>query len=238
VNLGRLHGGWLVPATVAAAGLGFWSGQRLLFPLVCMAPAYPVMVARLLAGQRRRAVAAMLIWAATLAPVSVALCLWAPEHARETVLRGEPYTQEMFHWIRTGDGAESRPARFLVEHAVHLAIFVVLSLATASLASIYFGTVLLNYMAYYVAAVLQATGGAPLAAAMAWHPWSMVRIAAFILIGVVLAEPLLARIRPGRVLVAGRGRWLLVALGGLLVDAAMKTALAPYWRLWLGRMID
>lgn len=227
-----------MPATAAAAGLGFWSGQQLLFPLACMAPAYPVMVARLLAGQRRRAMAAMLIWVATLAPVSVALCLWAPEQARETVLRGESYTQEMFHWIRTGDGTESRPRVFLVEHAVHLVIFAALSLVTASLASIFFGTVLLNYMAYYVATVIQAAGGAPLAVAMAWHPWSMLRIVAFILIGVVLAEPLLARIRPGKVSAAGRGRWLLVALGGLVVDAAMKAALASHWRLWLGRLIE
>jgi hypothetical protein len=238
VNPGRLHGGWLVPATAAAAGLGFWSGQRLLFPLVCMAPAYPIMVARLLAGERRRALVAMLIWAGTLAPVSVGLCLWAPEQARETVLRGEEYTQEMFHWLHTGEGSESSPGRFLLEHALHLAIFSALSLLTASLASIYFGTVLLNYMAYYVAAVITSAGGAPLAVAMAWHPWSLVRIVAFIMIGVVLAEPLLSRVRPGRVQSAGRSRWLLVAAGGLVLDVGMKAVLAPYWRLWLGRLLE
>ena len=70
----------------------------------------------------------------------------------------------------------------------YLALFAGLSLATASLASIYFGTVLLNYMAYYVARVIVLSGGSPLAVAMAWHPWSMLRVAAFVVIGVVLAE--------------------------------------------------
>ena len=94
----RLHTAWLVPATMAAAAVGFATGSMLLFPLFCMAPAYPIMIRRLLAGQRGRAVCAMLLWAATLAPTSVMLSLWAPEQAAGTVLRGEIYADEMLHF--------------------------------------------------------------------------------------------------------------------------------------------
>ncbi len=235
----RLSVWWLVPATVAAAVAGFATGNMFLFPLICMAPAYPVMIRRLLAGERGRAVIAMLLWAATLAPASVMLSLWAPNQAAGTVLRGEVYADEMFHWLRTGEGRESRPAEFLVEHAVHLALFTALSLATASLASIYFGTVLLNYMAYYVARVIEAAGGDFLAGVMAWHPWSLVRVAAFVVLGVVLAEPLLRRISGSmKVPSRGRGPWLVLVLGGLVADVAIKAVLAPYWRQWLVRLTE
>lgn len=237
MNVGRLHIAWLVPSTIAAAVAGFATGNMLLFPLFCMAPAYPLMIRRLLAGQRGRAVCTMLVWAATLAPTSVMLSFWAPEQAAATVLRGEVYADEMFHWLRTGEGRESRPAEFLVEHAVHLVLFTVLSLATASLASIYFGTVLLNYMAYYVARVIQAADGDLLAGVMAWHPWSLVRVASFVVLGVVLAEPLLRRISgSNRVPGTGRGRWLFLVLAGLVLDAVVKAMLAPSWRQWLVRL--
>jgi hypothetical protein len=217
--------------TVAAASLGFASGHWVLFPVACMAPAYPLMAWRLLAGCRRRAILGMLVWAATLGPTTVALSLWAPEQAAETVFRGEVYASEMFHWIETGEGAESRPKEFLVEHALHLGAFVVLSLATASMASIFFGTLLLNYMAYYVAPVIAAAHYDLLGVAMAWHPWSIVRVMAFVVLGVVLAEPLLRRLagRRGPV-AAGRWLWIGLAAGGLVVDAVAKAALAPYWR--------
>lgn len=237
MNVGRLHTAWLVPSTMVAAAAGFATGNMLLFPLFCMAPAYPLMIRRLLAGQRGRAVCTMLVWAATLAPTSVMLSFWAPEQAAATVLRGEVYADEMFHWLRTGEGRESRPAEFLVEHAVHLVLFTVLSLATASLASIYFGTVLLNYMAYYVARVIQAADGDLLAGVMAWHPWSLVRVASFVVLGVVLAEPLLRRISgSNRVPGTGRGRWLFLVLAGLVLDVVVKAMLAPSWRQWLVRL--
>jgi hypothetical protein len=235
---GRLRTAWLAPATVAAAALGFASGQPLLFPLLCMAPAWPLMAARLLAGERRKAVTGMLAWAGTLAVTSVVLCLAAPDQARAVVWHGPEYAGEMFRWLATGEGAESRPSLFLPEHARHLLLFAALSLATASLASIFFGTLLLNYMAYYVARVIAAAGGAPLAVAMAWHPWSILRVAGFVVIGVVLAEPLLRRIRGAGPAPPGAGRWLVAAGTALVLDAGVKAALAPWWRLWLAPLVS
>jgi hypothetical protein len=54
---------------------------------------------------------------------------------------------------------------------------------------------LMNYMAYYVAEVVRLTPVAPRRAALlGWHPWSVVRIVSFVILGVVLAEPLLRRL--------------------------------------------
>ncbi|MFQ5766915.1 MAG: hypothetical protein ACE5ID_02905 [Acidobacteriota bacterium] len=228
---------WMVPITAVLAAAGFLTGNRFLFPLLAMAPAYPVMVDLLLQGRRGRAVAAMLIWAASLSVTSVGLCLWFPDHAAATVWNGPAYAGEMFRWLATGVGTESEPSRFLIQLALHAALFVVLSLATASLASLYLGTLMVNYMAYYVASVIHAASGAPLAVAMAWHPWSVIRMGAFVVLGVVLAEPLLGIVQRGKQTAAGRGFWIGVALAGLVMDAVLKAALAPWWRIWLQRLV-
>jgi hypothetical protein len=140
----------------------------------------------------------------------------------------------MLSWIRTGSGAEGDVRLFLPQHLVHLAAFVALSLATASAVSILMGAVLMNYMDFYVASLGRA--GAPGWAVLflGWQPWAICRVAAFCVLGVVLAEPLLSRVLrypyPG--LSAAR-RYLAWAAAGILADWVLKSTLAPAWGAWL-----
>jgi hypothetical protein len=224
----------LVPLlTLVASGLGFSCGLPFLFPALTMAAGYPLLVILLLSGHRRRALAAMFLWAGTAAVAAVALCVFFPERASEVVWNGPAYTKEMFDWIATGEGPESDPRRFLPQHLFDTTAFVVLSLATASLTSIFFGTVLLHKMAYYVAQVVRAADGAPLALAIGWHPWSILRVGCFVALGVILAEPLLGRLTGKGRRMEGGARWVVAAAAGLAADAALKAWLAPVWRLWL-----
>lgn len=218
--------------------VGLALGSRWLLPVLNTAPAYVTMVLLLRRGARDRAVVAMLVWAASLAVFgTLAFRSW-PAPVDAMVLRGPEYRDEMFHWIRTGAGPEGDPRQFLPQHLGHLAAFVALSLATASAASIFMGAVLMNYMDFYVASLGRA--GAPPAAVvlLGWQPWALCRVAAFCILGVVLAEPLLSRIAryPYAGLTSAR-RWLLVAAGGILADWALKAALAPAWGRWLRQML-
>jgi hypothetical protein len=224
---------WMAPATATAAAAGFLLGIRPLFPVACLLPAWPTMVAHLLEGRRARAVASMLIWAASLAATGVTLFLVWPARAEAVVWHGPQYAAQMFDWLRTGVGAESDPRLFLPQHALHLVLFAALSLATASLASLFFGVLLLNYMSFYVSRVIAATHAHPLALAMAWHPWSLLRVASFVILGVVLSEPLLRRVTGKGPEPGGRAPWLGAAAAGLAADAVLKAALAPAWRVWL-----
>src|SRR6185295_17917504 len=134
----------------------------------------------------------MLVWAFVLGVTMTALCRAWPERASAVVLHGPAYWEEMSVWLETGHGAESTPSIFLPQHALHAAVFVALSLATGSALSILLGTVMMGYMSYYVAHVSASAPAHPLAAAiLGWHPWSVVRVGAFIVLGVVLAEPVL-----------------------------------------------
>src|SRR5262249_3064514 len=158
--------------------------------------AYAVMVKLLRRGDRRGAVIAMLAWAAALAVFgTLSFSLW-PRPVDDLVLRGPAYRDEMFHWIRTGQGSEGRLALFVPQHLLHLAAFVASSLATASALSISMGSVLMNYMAFYVASLARAGAPAWAVVFLGWQPWALCRVAAFCLLGVVLAEPLLSRLAP------------------------------------------
>src|SRR5262245_43111444 len=116
------------------------------------------MAARLKRGDRGGAVTAMLAWAAALAVFGTTCFLLWPGLDAGGILNGPEYRDEMFRWIRTGEGREGSLGLFLPQHALHLGAFVALSLVSASAASILMGAVLMNYMSFYVASL--ATAGA------------------------------------------------------------------------------
>lgn len=226
----------LVAATVASYPIGILSGSAWLLPSLNTLPAYLLMVARLRAGDRHGALAAMLAWALTLAVFgTLFFALW-PEPLDAIVLNGPGYRDEMFLWIRTGVGREGSLRLFLPQHVLHLAGFVVLSLATASALSILLGAVLMNFMAFYVASLARAGVPAWAVGALGWQPWAICRVAAYCALGVVLAEPLLRR-RSGTMPAPSPRGLLLWAASGILADWFLKATLAPTWGRWLSQLL-
>jgi hypothetical protein len=224
----------LVGATLVSYPLGVLIGVPFLLPALNTLPAYLTMAALLQKGERRQAVGAMLVWAAALAVFgTLTFALW-PRPLDGLVLNGPRYRDEMFTWILTGFGREGRPSLFLPQHLGHLAGFVVLSLATASALSIALGAVLMNFMAFYVASLSRAGVPGWAVLLLGWQPWALCRVAAFCTLGVVLSEPLLARVRGYRYAGLRAARpYLLAACAGILADWILKAALAPTWGLWL-----
>jgi hypothetical protein len=107
----------------------------------------------------------------------------------------------------------------------------VLSLATASAASMALGAALMNYMGFYVASLHRAGAPADAVLLFGWQPWAICRVAAFVVLGVVLAEPLLSRLRPYSYpgLRAARP-FLIAAAAGIAGDWILKSLLAAHWR--------
>jgi len=224
-------------SVVLAAALSYPIGLALgvpwLLPVLNAAPAYAAMVVLLRRGELRRAVLVMLVWAAALAVAGTStFALW-PQPPGPLIVHGPEYRDEMFAWIRTGAGTEGSPRLFIPQHALHLAAFVVLSLVTASALSITMGAVLMNYMDFYVASLARA--GAPLWAVvlLGWQPWAMARVAAFSMLGVVLAPPLLRRLGWIRPSAPASRPFVIAAASLLLADVALKAVLAPTWGVWL-----
>jgi hypothetical protein len=153
----------------------------------------------------------------------------SPARTAALFLNGERYAAEMMLWVRTGLGEESSPARFIPSHAVHAAAFCTLSLATGSMLSMPMGAVLMNYMGHYVGGLAAVSARPVLTACLAWAPWSLVRIASYVVLGVVLGGPVLSRLGHFPFRLRAQAQLLALAAGGLLLDVVLKWLMAPAW---------
>jgi hypothetical protein len=218
---------YLFVTTIIAGLLGFTIGNKIILVLLIGIPAYLLMISLLKNGNRKKAVIYMLLWAAVLGIVMTFICYFAPEKSEEVVIRGIGYRDEMFSWIKTGMGKEGTPSQFIPEHLLHLLLFIVLSVATVSAASILFGTILMNYMAFYVAQLLLYTNQKLLVFIVGWHFWSLFRIAGFVILGVILCEPLLSRILKYKWQLKDAKYYLIASLILIILDITCKAIFAP-----------
>jgi hypothetical protein len=220
----------IVGGTIASYAIAIPLGVPILVPVLNTLPAFPFMIASLRRGEVGDAIVRMLIWAGALAVCATALSVWRPADGARLFVHGEAYRREMFTYLQTGVGAEGDIRQFLPQHALHAVIFSVLALATGSLAAMPMGAVLMNYMAYYVGTLAAAAAHPAQTVVVAWVPWALIRIASFVVLGVVLAGPILGRIVGFGFRLGQQRRWIALALAGLAADATMKWAFAHAWR--------
>ncbi|MES1245839.1 MAG: hypothetical protein ABUT39_29800 [Acidobacteriota bacterium] len=222
----------LTPLTVLLAlipGVGGWA-------LVLLAPLtlYPFFAERVKARDYGGAWRLGILWAVLLSAGVILLVFLFPEGAARGIFHGEAYRTEMFGWIATGEGKENDWHRFLPEHLLHLAVFVVLCWVSGGYVGLVLGALLTAYMSYFVGSYAAASGHPFLGSVAAWVPWSVVRVCAFVLFGAVFARPLLAR----RVWPFERQEFQLMALAaaGILTDITMKILIARPYGLFLRQM--
>lgn len=235
---------YLVGCAWLGTAIGLLSGSRILLLALTAVPPYLLFLDRMRAGRRPAALWLMVAWAASQAVAVVVLTQWQPDGATRAVVNGPNYREAMFHWIRTGEGAEGNWRRFLPEHALHYGVFLVLSALTAGAGGILLGTLLLNYMSFYVAGLFLAdrAGAHTLTLSlMGWPIWSMIRVVGFIAGAVAAADLTLTLLRRGRGhRLAGGVEWpaasasmLSLSVALVILDALIKALLAPSWRLAL-----
>ena len=225
----------IVLSTLLSYAIGWTIGVPLLLPILNTLASFPFMVLALKRGDLRLAVARMLLWALTMAVAATLLSYARPAQTDTLFLRGESYRADMFGWVLTGRGAESTPSQFIPQQAGHAVLFSALALVTGGVAAMPMGAVLMNYMGHYVGTLAAASRHPLLTMVLGWHPWAVIRVISFVVIGVVLSAPLLSRL--GSFTVDRRfARMLLLGAGvGLVADIILKTLLAPAWQRLLLR---
>ena len=223
--------------TVISYAAGWAIGVPVLLPVLNTLASFPFMVLALKRGDLRLAVARMLVWALTMGVVATLLSYARAAETGALFLRGESYRVEMFSWVLTGQGAESTPSQFIPQQIGHAALFSGLALATGGAAAMPMGAVLMNYMGHYVGTLAASSRRPAWTLRLAWHPWAVIRVISFVVIGVVLAAPLLSRLGRFRVDRQTARTLLLWASAGLITDIVLKTLLAPTWQRWLLRLV-
>ncbi|HEX5217088.1 MAG TPA: hypothetical protein VFV98_16610 [Vicinamibacterales bacterium] len=217
-------------ATIATYAIGWLFGVPALLPFLNAAPAWWLMARALRVGQVNRAIAIMLIWAATLAVCATAMAAfgWTRRGGGELFLQAD-YKTQMISWVQTGVGPESDPAAFVPRQLAYAAVFTAAAVATGGVLAMPMGAVLMNSMGDYVG-TLAARGAHPLPlAVLGWHPWAILRIIGFVILGVVLSGVLLSRVWTFEYSLSAQTRWLTIGVALLAVDIAVKWMLAPAW---------
>jgi len=225
----------IVAATVLSYAAGWAIGVPILVPILNTLASYPFMVAALRRGELRLAVGRMLLWALTMGVVATLLSYARPAETGQLFIRASAYRTEMFNWVLTARGSESTPSEFIPQHLGHAALFSALTAASGGALGMPMGAVLMNYMGHYVGTLAETSAHPARTALLAWHPWAVVRIISFVVIGVVLSAPLLSRIVRFRIDWMTSRRLLTFAAAGLVVDIALKALLAPVWQRLLFR---
>lgn len=226
----------IVAATVASYGLGWAVKSPPLVPVFNLLASYPFMIAALRRGDVRLAIARMFIWAVTMAVCATLIAYARPWDAGHIFANGARYRDEMFAWVMTGRGAESSPSQFIPMHLRDTALFIIVTLVSAGCGGMAMGAALMNYMGTYVGSLAAASTHPVAAAVLGWHPWAVIRIVSFVVIGVVLSVPLLSRIVGFTEDRTEHARLLTWAACGLGVDIVLKAVLAPAWRNLLLRV--
>ena len=209
-------------------------GGRWLLPLLAPLTLYPAFVEQVRERDYFKAWQLGIAWAVLLSAGLIALTMWMPEAAREGILHGEPYREEMFGWINTGVAPENDWRVFLPTHILHFAIFLLLTWVSGGYLGLVLGAVLLGYMSYFVGCYAAASGHPLTGSLAAWVPWSVLRVLAYVLFGCLFARPLLVR----RVWPFEReeGKLMALAASGLVADVLIKAFLAPDYGLFLRQM--
>ena len=227
----------IVLATALSYGLAWLLDVPVLVPILNTAASFPFMVLALKRGDVRLAIARMLLWALTMGMSATLMSFARPDATDHLFMRGEAYRIEMFEWVMTGRGAESTPSQFIPQQAVHAALFSALALATGGVLAMPMGAVLMNYMGHYVGTLAARSARPALTLALGWHPWSVIRVISFVVLGVVLSVPVLSRLARFKADLRPARPFVTAACAGLVVDILLKALLAPAWQRLLLRVV-
>ncbi len=221
--------GFLIIGTPLSLLFGVALGKYLL-PLVQALVAFPLFL--FLVGRQRwgRAFLALALWA-FLGSVSVGVAsyFW-PAHMETTVLNGREYQGEMFHWIATGVGPEGDIRQFLPKHLLHFGVFSLLTFASAGFLGLVMGSILVNYMSFYVGTLLLQAEQFWSVLVIGWPPWAILRVLGFILVAVFLAALTIRFFTSLKLDLEGAKRCLAAGVVLLTLDVVLKWSLAPIWR--------
>ena len=225
---------WLLPLTLFLPLLTMLPGGQWVLPLAAPLTLWFAFRERVRVRDYLGAWTLGMAWAVLLSAGVILLVLWWPDAARTGILHGEDYRREMFGWITTGIAPENDPRIFIPQHLLHLTVFLILTWASGGYLGLVLGALLVAYMSYFVGSYAAASGHPLAGSFLAWVPWSVVRVCAFVLLGALFSRPLMER--RAWPFERWEARLILLALAGIVVDLLVKSFFAPSYGIFLRQM--
>lgn len=225
-----------VVTTLAASVVAFYLGlliaartHPIALPLAEVLALYPAYLHLVRRNSLNRAAVLVLLWAMLMSVLMVGVTVTDRVSASKLVIGGEAYRQEMFEWIRTGVGPEGDPSLFILPKLREVALFSMATLASAGFLGLLMGSILLNYMNYYVGCLLLSAkpGALMQVALLSWQLYAILRVVGYVLLGTALTRVGLQLIK-GRevVLEPGVKKFLTWAAVLIAADFILKATIA------------
>ena len=211
--------------------IAFLIGWKYLLPIATTLPAAFVLYGHMKKGRPLEAVVDMLLYVFWLTVTGMIWMYFMYGRAGDVVIHGRDYMAEMKPWLSGEASKEGTPSLFIREHLLHMVVVAVASLISVGFLALLFGTILVNYMNYYVVSLMRMSSRPLLLAVIGWHPWSVLRVIAFIILGCAFAWPLAARIGKGGKF--DRRRFITMVIIAILLEIAdimIKTFIGSSWR--------
>jgi hypothetical protein len=221
---------YIVFSVIFSTTLGLMLPGKWLLPLLNTLSIYPLYYFHLKAQQYRKVLTQMLIWAIVMSLMVILLSASYNPMMESKILRGEQYRNEMFHWVKTGIGEESTPNQFIPKHLIHFVLFSILTIMTGGFAALLFGSVLLNYMNFYVGSLFAHTTNPLIIMLFGWQPWAIFRVVGYIAIAIGLSELFFSCVLKRPISKIAVKNYFLGGLFCVILDLLLKTLLAPTWQ--------
>lgn len=179
----------------------------------------------------------MLIWAILISFMGVLITNIEPDLMTELVFRGADYKEEMWEWLETGGGAEGTISIFFPQHMFHLGIFILGTVLSGGFLGLFMGSVLLNYMNYYVG-IIGINSSSSIVMFFGWPPWAILRVVGYIILAVAFSKPLYALLRREKIYNRRLLGYFFVGIMLIICDIIIKYLLADVWRDLLLRWVN
>jgi hypothetical protein len=223
---------FLVVGTLISVLFGISLGKFLL-PVIQALFVFPLFLFLVSRQQWRRAFVGMALWA-FLSSVVIGVASYGWNEAMGSViLNAREYQGEMFHWIRTGVGPEGDLRQFLPQHLLHFGVFSLVTFLSVGFLGLVMGSILVNYMSFYVGTLLIQAERFWIVLVLAWPPWAVFRVLGFILAAIFFSAIAIRILTRSKEKSEGSVQYL--AIGGIFLvsDVLLKWTLAPTWRVLL-----
>lgn len=228
---------YIIASTPLGFSLGIKIGIDLLLPIINALLIYPVYLLYITRKRYKTAVAMVIFWAVILSAFTILYTYQEPSVAKKIIIRGGTYTEEMWEWLETGKGIEGDITRFFPQHIIHLSLFIMLTLATGGFGGLVSGSILLNYMNYYVGCLALTSTNPGVISLIGWPIWAEIRVVGYIILSIFFATPLIFKISNKRWKYNRFSNYLYSGLALIIADIILKYLLAPIWRGFIVKYI-